>query len=539
VHGVEADFLAICHSAGQGNLRESVANAEIIGDCETGQERLPRERFILRQTGLASRYSHSYSYAAICDSVCCPAKTYLSESQPLDMPQPAPACQQKNPLGTMENGVFAAARTDESSRPGRRMPVVLAVTECVSGVTTWSQRLREEFAGHPRYDLQLLHVRHPLDLSNIHTPGYDLYASNIDEARAVIRELAPVVLVPNYVWELHLASCEPGVSCLGMCHSDSLQEYYLPLTWYEPNITHFIAVSPECAAGLTARIPFRAGAITTLPYGVPVPEKLTRDYQTNPLRIMYAGRLAQPQKRVGDFVPLVRHLRALRVPFVFDIVGDGDELQPLQQAMEQKCASAHVRFYGRRSFQEVERMWTKHDIVVQVSDFEGTSISMLEAMAHGVVPVVTSAGSGVNGVIRHKKDGFVVPVGDMRCMARTIAMLAKKPSLLSSVGRAARGSAQKYSLGLYRERFTQLLDRIVAADRNIERARCDGGFGGPHPLYVQNQIISEQRKELANLRQQLLDQKRLRDVFRNLRKRIGRRPVDTGSNHTPAEFKAA
>src|SRR5262249_5189777 len=162
------------------------------------------------------------------------------------------------------------------------------------------------------------------------------------------------------------------------------KQYYRPLSWYEPLISQFIGVSPECATNIQNRLPFRASDVATLPYGIPVPRTIRRDYQTNPVRIVYAGRVTQLQKRVMDFVPLVEFLSTLGVRFEFDVVGDGDCLEPLRKSMQAACPGASVRFLGRRGYDEMSGIWTAHDVFVQTSDFEGTSISLLEAMAHGL-----------------------------------------------------------------------------------------------------------------------------------------------------------
>ena len=407
---------------------------------------------------------------------------------------------------------------------GSRIPVILAGIQCLSGVTTWAERLRQELADHPRYDVRLLHI------GPERPPEYDLYAANVDKARRIIRELAPAILVPNYVWELYLTDLDSEISCLGMCHAHSLEEYYLPLTWYESRISHFIAVSPECAKQLAERVPFRAQDITMLPYGVRVPRELNRDYQSDPLRVIYAGRLTQPQKRVGDFVRLVEHLQQARVPYSFDIVGDGEEFQPLQHAMRQWFPDVQVRFFGRLPHQEVDRMWPEYDVFVQTSDFEGVSVSMLDAMAQGVVPVVTAATSGVAGVIEHGKNGFVVPVGDMSAMAKMISRLAGNQSILATAGQAAHRSAQAYSMESYCETFTQVLDQVVHTGRRWDQLKCGGGFGGPHPLYTQLKTIYSQQAELAKLGRLRAKPKWFQKLARSIRKRVpGRRNQQSGS----------
>jgi glycosyltransferase involved in cell wall biosynthesis/predicted O-methyltransferase YrrM len=402
----------------------------------------------------------------------------------------------------------------DAVRTSRRMPVLLAGNECLSGVTTWAEGLRRELADHPRYDVRLLYV------GKQRPSGFDYYSSTADEARAIVRGLAPAILVPNYVWDLHLANADPGIGCLGMCHCHSADEYYLPLSWYESTISHFIAVSEQCGRELSERLPFRANDITTLPYGVHVPSELHRNYETAPLRMIYAGRLVQPQKRVGDFVPLVAQLLQAQIPFTFDIVGDGMEFDWLKHALQEWFPSAQVRFHGRLPQSAVDAMWSSQDVFIQTSDFEGTSVSMIEAMAQGVVPIVTAGSSGVANIIEHGKNGFILPVGDSTAMVQTIGHLAANPALLASVGTAAYQSAQAFAMGPYCERFISVLDKVASATQAMDQMKSDGGFGGHHPLYLQHQVIRMQQEELADLRARQTSIGRMGRFVRRLRKRF-------------------
>jgi len=360
----------------------------------------------------------------------------------------------------------------------KKLPVIVAGTNCLGGVTTWAAVLRTLLADHPRYAVRLLHVGRGRDRGD-----FDLAARTVADAERLVREHAPAILIPNYVWELYFAGFAPGVKCLGMCHADDDEQYYRPLSWYEPLATKFVAVSPECGARLTARIPCRSRDIAVLPYGVHVPRSLTRDYRTDPLRLVYAGRVTQLQKRVRDLVPLVAELVKANVPFEFDVVGEGDEFDALRAALAAVAPAGRVRFHHRVPHAEMPQVWGKHDVFVQVSDFEGTSVSMLEAMAHGLVPVVTAASSGIAGVIHDGANGFVVPVGDMAALARAIARLATEPGLLERLGQAAHESAQAYALEPYRDRFVALLDEVVRAPDDVNLYERYGMFGYAQPLF--------------------------------------------------------
>lgn len=378
----------------------------------------------------------------------------------------------------------------------RKLPIIIAGTNCLSGVTTWADQLRAAMARHPNYVVKLLYIgpeRHPGD--------FDIVVDSAEAAHHAVRALAPAVVLPNYMWELFLTAFEPGIHCVGMCHADSEEQYYRPLTWYEPFISKFIAVSRECADRLRECTPHRSSEIATLPYGICIPTKLTRNYQTDPLRLIYAGRVTQLQKRVLDFVPLVENLRNAQVPFVFDIVGDGDELESLRAEMQSRFPAGCVHFHARVPHRDMPGWWFGHDVFLQVSDFEGTSVSMLEAMAHGVVPVVTAASSGIAGVIHDQANGFVVPVGDMVAMSQAVASLAANQTLLSTVGRAAYQSVQVYSMDHYVERFTRFLDQMVEAGHVVDVYQRYGMFGAHHPVYKLRERLENQQVEIARLQQ--------------------------------------
>ncbi|MEL6332472.1 MAG: glycosyltransferase family 4 protein, partial [Cyanobacteria bacterium J06626_26] len=111
--------------------------------------------------------------------------------------------------------------------------------------------------------------------------------------------------------------------------------------------------------------------------------------------------------------------------------------------------SQRVTFNGNVPHADMADYWEKADICVLVSDFEGTSISMLEAMSHGCVPVVTDV-SGTKAVIQDGVNGLIVPIGDMNRMADCVESLIDDRQKLKKMGRAAHLSvAEKYSFENY------------------------------------------------------------------------------------------
>lgn len=346
----------------------------------------------------------------------------------------------------------------------KRIPIIIAVMSGISGVMSWAFRLKKAFKNHPKYNILLFGCRVESNTNS----DFDIFAPDWKTAYKVLHELESAIIVPNFIFDLieicaELISEGKDIRCIGFCRADTDEEYYNPLSWYEPIISTFIAVSPECASKLTDRIPFRAQDIEVLPTGVFVPENLNRSYQNKPVRMIYGGRIVQKQKRVMDFIPLVQNLLDLNVDFVFDIVGGGSQLITLKEAMLKIQHHGRVRFLDRVTPENMEKIWSDHDIFIQTSDFEGTSNSMLEAMAQGTIPIVTKTNSGINGVVTHGKNGFLISLGDTEAMANIIRDLACQPYKMEKIGKDAYKTSKKFSMESYIEKFTNILDKTISS----------------------------------------------------------------------------
>lgn len=348
-----------------------------------------------------------------------------------------------------------------SPKSDARIPVIIAGLDGISGVSAWSFRLREAMKDHPRYRIVLVNCRE----TGNKVGHFDATAPSQSAIRELLR--APAIVVPNFIWpvfDVCASLLDEGVPlrCIGFCRADSDAEYYHPLAWYEPLITRFAAVSPECAERLALRLEKRRDDIAVMPTGIVVPPTLERTYQTAPLRMVYGGRIVQQQKRVLDFVPLVEALLARGCDFTFDIVGQGRQLGELKSAMARLDHGGRVRFLGKVPSSAMDEIWRGHDVFIQCSDFEGTSNSMLESMALGVVPVVTRTESGLAGIIEHGVNGFCVPVGDRTAMAEVLCGLAADHARLEVLGRAAHEATRPYAIEAYVDKFVALLDETVA-----------------------------------------------------------------------------
>jgi len=102
------------------------------------------------------------------------------------------------------------------------------------------------------------------------------------------------------------------------------------------------------------------------------------------------------------------------------LVGDGPLRDDLTVYINQQNLQGKVIITGQRS--DVPDFLNLFDVFVLSSLSEGTSISLLEAMASGVPPVVTRVG-GNPDIVEHGTDGLVVEPRDPEALADAIAKL--------------------------------------------------------------------------------------------------------------------
>lgn len=212
----------------------------------------------------------------------------------------------------------------------------------------------------------------------------------------------------------------------------------------------YVSVSKDIQAEMIARGIEKESVLTmTCPFVCE--ENLARVYtedSTQSLHIGYAGRLdgmEHSQKRMDLLLKLVAELVERNVMFQMQIAGEGTAREEMEKFVVQNGLGKYVQFLGRLERTEIPVFWRKQDIGVNLSDFEGRSISQLEAMANGVVLVVTET-SGVKEDITNGENGYYVPLGDYKAIADKIEYLSLHRERLRSMGERAHAVVYPKSL---------------------------------------------------------------------------------------------
>jgi glycosyltransferase involved in cell wall biosynthesis len=171
---------------------------------------------------------------------------------------------------------------------------------------------------------------------------------------------------------------------------------------------------------------------------------------------MYAGRLAQEQKRILDIVDAFASA-AHQVPGTeYSIFGDGPEQQAVADKLAQSEVSA-VTLHGPVPPDVLLQQMQQHDVIALMSDYEGLPIALVEGMACGLVPICYDFASGAREIIQDGVNGIIIKDRGPSFIA-AIQRLKQSPSLRQRLARNARKTVDReYSSSINHARWAELL----------------------------------------------------------------------------------
>jgi len=135
--------------------------------------------------------------------------------------------------------------------------------------------------------------------------------------------------------------------------------------------------------------------------------------------IILSNRNLLPLYNVSLLVRAIPYVLKEEPKTKFIIAGDGSEKEKLENKVKQLNVSSSVQFLGRVPHQEMPNLLGQSDIYVSTSPHDGTSVSLLEALASGAFPVVTDIPSNREW-IADGDNGFLVPKENENYLAKKI-----------------------------------------------------------------------------------------------------------------------
>ncbi len=353
----------------------------------------------------------------------------------------------------------------------------------LSGVSTWIARLLT--SDHTRYDWHALIVGSEQELAEmtpfpatgtgrVHTRAWsnddNAATDHVNTVVEALDELRPSIVIPNYVPEAYAAAglaAPRGVRTLGVCHSRDY--WYLELFQHAAPLMHAAwAVSDECERLLHTTLGQTTNVLCA-PYGTHLPEEISLPphviHPSEPIRILYTGRLETPQKRSMHLATIAEELHRRGVPFVLTIAGDGPDHEQLTTRLRPFIDAGKVSMLGAVPHAHVNSLIREHDLLILVSAYEGTPLAAIEAMALGRPIAVTDGCGGAADAVRAHGGGVVVPTDNPIDLTDHLERLSQYPAELQALASQAHDCAkQRFSLPVHIESIESLIDSALTKE---------------------------------------------------------------------------
>jgi glycosyltransferase involved in cell wall biosynthesis len=121
-------------------------------------------------------------------------------------------------------------------------------------------------------------------------------------------------------------------------------------------------------------------------------------------------------------------------------------------------AGDRVHLLGVRT--DIPDLLFASDLFALASDYEGTPVAVIEAMAAGL-PVVATEVGGVPELVEHERTGLMVPPRDGPALTRAIARMSSEVSLRSAMGARAAERSREFGAARMIESYAALFEKIA------------------------------------------------------------------------------
>ncbi len=158
-------------------------------------------------------------------------------------------------------------------------------------------------------------------------------------------------------------------------------------------------------------------------------------------RILFVGRLVK-RKGADDLLRSFKEIASKFPSSTLEIVGDGPELESLQQLAKELEISDRARFFGRLSGVPLYERYSSCYVFVMPSrtekgDVEGFGTVFLEAGLFGKPSIGTDSG-GIPEAVLDGETGLIVPEGDVSALSRALERVLSGRDLARNLGENAR-----------------------------------------------------------------------------------------------------
>ena len=349
-----------------------------------------------------------------------------------------------------------------------------------SGPNAWLQRLVPDLINNYGLDIQTLFVysgeskkcptisffkNNNLSLHLINSNTNSYVEDQVKALLNIVKREHIATLVANLVIPALYATqyLKPfNISVIGILHSND--------EFYKGVITKFIhgnkknqlntAVSVSEYINTICESQNTNTQLLNIPCGTPEVKNSTSRESQEVFKVIYAGRLVKEAKQILKLTKAFCDASKVNSNLEFSIYGDGDQEQSIKALIKDEKASKNVTLFKALPPSQILNKIQEHHVFTLMSDYEGMPIALMEAMACGVVPVCYVGEGGVDEIIEHGVNGFIVK-NRGEDYQKKLQLLANDKPLWETMSKNAIATIQqKYSSKITHHKWFVLLNQF-------------------------------------------------------------------------------
>lgn len=341
----------------------------------------------------------------------------------------------------------------------------------VGGAQTCLLRLVPELARRGWFPAVVCEPPEPTFASELRAAGADVFTAPVkypriveDSARRLAqwvngqRPLAYVLSVSSGSGWAAMPLLDEAIPTLAVVHSDD-QTFYGPVRHYLSVTDQVVAVSGPIYSYLLDTVGMDASHVCHAPYGVD--KRTPRRPEGRPLRVAFVGRLSEEDKQISVLAEAIVRLRDVPIDFV--VAGVGPDVDFFRTLLGKQH---RAELLGQVSPAVAVATIAASDCLVLTSTGrEGMPLSVLEARACGVVPVLSDIPAH-SALVEHGIDGVLVRPGDPGALAAALRSLVGDAHQLQAMSERSYLRADDSTVGAMTDAYEEAISRASRVRRS-------------------------------------------------------------------------
>jgi L-malate glycosyltransferase len=263
------------------------------------------------------------------------------------------------------------------------------------------------------------------------------YPFSMLRARKLLRQIKPDIVHAHYVTSAGLAALVSGFHpAVITVHGSDLITTEKSRLWRP--VLKRVFQSADCVnvvsqelSDIAVKMGVDAGKIEVLTHGIDTNEytytKKDRHGISKPLKLVCTRRL-EPVFDHRTIIQALAILRDKKIQFKMTFIGGGSLTDLLKQQVKNLGLESCIEFSGGVSNNKMPELLADNDVYLSASLWDGASLSLFEAMATGLFPIVSDIKAN-SAWLRQGIDGFLHKVGIAEELANCIQRFIAKPDV--------------------------------------------------------------------------------------------------------------